>query len=252
MSYCSGCGTATVGGAKFCRGCGQSLVTGAETAVGTLPLPGGERALTPSALMYLFGDRFAPRGNALTQDVPVPCKEVKVQMKKLATAQFAAAFWSLREQGLVALALYQKKGFLRTSTRVRVRSLNVAERPGLEGAVLSALPSGGEDTLQDVVYRWYGSDRLNPWQMALEVAIEESVAHGYVERASVGLGGAVMNLLSFGKHLTPRCERIVALEGEANNLSSRWESFRASEADLYKTLLDECTDAIALRLERRD
>ncbi len=252
MSYCPGCGTEMEEGAKFCRGCGRPLAMVAQAGVTTAEAPAAVGTLSPSALMYLFGDRFAPKGNPLTQDVPVPCKETKVQMKKLATVQLAAAFWSLREQGVVSLETFQKKGFLRTSTKVRVHPLSAAQRPGLEGAMLSALSGSGEDTAHDVVYRWYESDGLNPWQIALEVAIEEAVAHGYVERASVGLGGAVMNMLSYGKNLTPRCERIVSLEGEANALVSKWETFQAVEAELYAKLLDECGDAIAARLERRD
>lgn len=252
MSYCPGCGAEIQEGARFCRGCGRALASEAEAGVLTAEAPAAPGTLSPSALMYLFGDRFAPKGNPLTQDVPVPCKEVKVQMKKLATTQFAAAFWSLREQGVVSLETFQKKGFLRTSTKVRVRPLGSAQRPILEGAVLSALSGTGEDTAHDVVYRWYESDRLNPWQMALEVAVEEAVAQGYVERASVGLGGAVMNMLSYGKNLTPRCDRIVSLEGEANALVSRWESFQTLEAELYAKLFDECGDAVVERLERRD
>ena len=117
---------------------------------------------TVSALVYFFADRIVPQANFLLKSRPVPCRGVDVEADTLAKLLLASSFWSLREQRAVGLELSENRGFLFSSTRVRVRRLRSADRPGVEGAIIRHL-SGAEDDVRDMIFRWIGSDDADPF-----------------------------------------------------------------------------------------
>jgi hypothetical protein len=86
---------------------------------------------TGSTLLYLFADRVAPKDKALTVGVEVPCKDFKVQKKPLAASMFGAAFFGLRDRGLMSLELVQKKVLLVKTRKVVAKRLGDESGQGL-------------------------------------------------------------------------------------------------------------------------
>ena len=199
--------------------------------------------------MYLFGDQVAPPDKALTVGVQVPCKELKVQRKPLTASMFAAAFFNLREQGVVGLEVVQKKVLFVKTTKVIVSRLQSGDRPGLEGAVVQN--TAGGESVKDIIRSWYRRDVTDPWRLVIDEAVSEAVAQGYFEGTDAGRGkiaGAVLG----NTNMTPVCEKIAPLEGEFDKFLSGWNAFQTSEPDLYRELVDDSAGAIASRVESTD
>jgi hypothetical protein len=212
---------------------------------------GGE--LTPSTLLYLFGDQVAPKDKALTEGVEVPCRGVKVQKRPLAAAMFAAAFLGLREQGLVTFEVQQKKVlFVKTKKVVVTRTGTAAGgRPGLEGAVLAGLGSDASATVSEIIRKWFGEDVYSPWSDVIGVAVEEAMGAGCFEAVEVERGRMARKLLGSTK-TQPDCERIAKFAVAFDAFHARWKAFESREADLSRELLDDCAGAIKSRVESSD
>lgn len=208
---------------------------------------------TSSTLLYLFADRLIPEKKFRTIGVEVPCKNVQVQLEELSGSLFAAAFWSLREQGVVGLEAFRARRMLVIpTTRVRVSRLGQAERPGLEGEILKTLDDKRDDHVYDLIRRWFGSDSSSPGWDVLQVAVQEAVDLGYIDRVEVDKGRGAVTGFFLGKSeikLEPHCEKISTLEERFNDFASRWQTFQTSEAALYGTLMDQCKKAINSRTE---
>lgn len=209
--------------------------------------------LTPSTLLYLFGDQVAPKDKALTEGVEVPCRGSKVQKRPLAAAMFAAAFFALREQGIVTLEVQQKKVlFVKTKKVVVTRTgADAGGRPGLEGAVLAGLGNEASATVSDIIRKWFGEDVVSPWSDVIGVAVEEAMEAGCFEAVEVERGRVARKLLGSTK-VQPNCDRIAGLAGAFDAFLARWQEFEAGEGDLYRELLDDCAGAIKSRVEASD
>lgn len=209
------------------------------------------REPTASMLMYLVADRLVPEKKFRTIGVDVPCKGVKVQLEELAGGLFAASFWSLREQGAVALERTRtRRMLLIPATRVRVARLGRPERGGLEGEILKILED--EDHVYDLIRRWFGSDSRSPQWDVLQATMREAVDLGYIERTETDTGRGTITGFFLGKtevKFEPRCEKISTLEARFDDFASRWRAFRSSESELYEALMDQCKKAIGSRTE---
>ena len=203
-----------------------------------------------STLLYLFADKVAPKDKKLTAGIAVPCKDLKVQRKPLAGLLFAAAFYGLREQGLVSLEVVHKKVVFVKTKHVFARKLRDEVRSGLEGAVLAGIGAEGEKA-KTVVHRWFGSDSYDPWHFVILAAAEEAVELGVI-KAVEAERGKVARLVLGKTHLEPDCSAIAGLEAAANEFVGKWQNFQTSEPELYKELVDECSAAISSRLETDD
>lgn len=200
--------------------------------------------------MYLFADKFAPKDKAMTAGIEVPCKDFKVQRKPLAGLVFAAAFFGLREQGLLGLEVVQKKILFVKTAQVVAKRLRDEARSGLEGAVMALVDSQG-DRVKSIVYKWFGRDTFDPWHRVVSASAEEAVERGFIKAVDTERG-KVAGLVLGKTRLEPDCSAISGLESAANDFVTKWQSFQSSEPDLYKELLEECSTGIGSRLETRN
>jgi hypothetical protein len=207
----------------------------------------------PSTLLYLFADRVVQKDSILTGGTPVPCKEIKVATNSLAVTQFAFAFWSLRDQGVIGLAIGPKKGLIFKKTPVLVRQLRPAGSGGLEGEILRMLSSMPPDaSVRDIIYQWFGSDSSWPHKIVISWAAGEAIALGLGTKGEGGIKSAIKGMFSGKIDFVPNCSQIAPLEPHANQLFARWQQFQANEAALYQTLIAECKSAIDSRVERQN
>ena len=193
-------------------------------------------------MAYLFADRLLPPRRH-SQGTQVPCSKEYVHTQSLAVFLFSAAFWSLREQSLIALNVVEDPGsrWHLNHSEVNLKMLERAPRPGLEGAVLENLE--GESTLCDVVCRWSSKHSNNPWHDVIEEEVTEAVRAGYLRPVSAN-SGVLARLLGAGTELESDCSRIAGLEGEFSRWHGSWTDFQEDEAPVYEHLTSACKKAL--------
>ena len=199
-----------------------------------------------STLLYLFADRIVPRDTAWTTGVEVPCAGVKVQRRPLAALMFAAAFFSLRQQGLVELSLGTRRALFVPNQAVNVTGVAGAERPALEGAVLAHLTATTEDHVYEIIRRWFRTSAADPWHSVIEQGVQEAAALEYLVSVDAHRGRVGAWLLGETKR-TGACDRIAALAGDYEEFAAHWQRFCRSERELCRPLMSECERAIRSR-----
>jgi hypothetical protein len=199
----------------------------------------------PSTLIYLFADHFVDPVTAswLRKCTPVPCKDAQVQTDKLACLLLASAVWALREDGLIGLAVVNKKKWLFDRVQVDVVQLKQADRSGLEGVLAGSLVLERED-LDDMICRAFAESIVDPWDDVVKEAVKDAIACGYIEAVRAPDDVAQSGPDRDQRGLRPICHEIRNLESKFENLTSTWERFRSSEPDLYEQLLHHCGNAL--------
>lgn len=214
------------------------------------------QAPSSDMLLYLFSDKLVPPANLLTGSVSaagkVPCRDVKVNVQQRAILLFAAAFWSLEEQGLVRLEVVHKKSFgLFPSTRVQVTQVQQAQRPGLEGAILRSLSWRGEDSASGVIVRWFDQDVSSPYTDVIDASLNDVIAYGYITAGSSQPGQPSERLMGLHQ-LQPNCAQIASLETMAEEVVAGFKDFQARRPELYEALVKQCKSGIETRRESKD
>jgi hypothetical protein len=206
---------------------------------------------TPSVpvIFYLFADRIVPRHPLLVEGTPVPCTEVRVQKGALAVRLLSSAFWSLRQQGVIEIAIAESRPARRMLRRpdVRVSPLKRAERPGLEGAVIASLED--RETVHDVICHWSELGSTDPWHDVIAEVVKEAVGNGLIREVEAA-GGVLTKLLGDSVGLEPVCGRIAALEGRFQQLDSSWLEFQGREKALHDGLIGQCKRSLVACTER--
>ena len=200
-------------------------------------------------IAYLFADRLLPPRTGRSHGIHVPCTNEHVQLESLAILLFSAAFWSLREQGLIALHVVEHPSarWPVHHSDVSLERLDGATRPGLEGAVMENL--GGEATLCDVVYGWSSQHTNNPWHDVIQEVVDEALIAGYLHSASENTG-VLGRLLGHGTELESDCSKIADVEEDFSRFHELWRDFRANESPLCEHLTSECKRALLTCTER--
>jgi hypothetical protein len=201
---------------------------------------------TPSTLIYLFADKIVDQvvtASWLRKCTRVPCRGAQVQTDKLACLLLASALWALREDGLIGLALVNRKKWMFDRKQVEVIRLKQADRSGLEGLLLDGLVLKSED-LDGVICRAFAESIVDPWDDVVQEAVRDAVASGYIEEVSDPNDVAENDPGEWQRGLRSKCQEIATLENEFARFNSSWERFRSSEPDLSEHLLHRCGNAL--------
>lgn len=209
-------------------------------------------SVLPSALAYLFGDvlesEFAGK-TRLGFSEKLPCREIKIKKKDLATMMVVAGLSFLRKAGHLQLAPGKTGRILkRKCVHVTSASSGVGFGDGLESQLLARV-SGKlkNDDVASVVWRLWNGDSTDPFGDVIRWAQEYLIAEGYFhleERRGIG------KLL--GKKRLPHCERVLPLQQEADVLRAMLMAFRAAEPEMYQQLWKDVGKGIASRQEQQD
>lgn len=204
---------------------------------------------TPSLLLYLFADQVLPKSLMGTK---APLADVKVPTANLARELFAVAFWHLRESGLVRLDLSREKVLFMNVTHLRVTRTGDGPRDSLEGAILRHLTGNPkQDTVKEIVRRWYGKDVSAPESYIPSAAEREGVAKGYIDVVDAHRNVVAAALIGKTQHV-PNRDKILTLEPAFTEIFTQWKAFRAREPELAKQLDSEVGGAIKSRREASD
>lgn len=175
------------------------------------------------------GERVFPKATAHLSGAraELPCSSRAVLKRPLAATLLAAAFWSLREQGLIALELSASAFRLpgRNSFQVRVTRRGQARLGGLEGAIMHHLSTNLSDSVTDIVRRWLGTPGPDPWKQVVEVAADDVRRHRF------------------------HCAQMAQLDETGNDVIMHWQDFRTREIPLSTALLDACIRALGSNKE---
>ncbi len=126
--------------------------------------------LTPSELVYLNGEKFAPKGGIFNKTRLVHL-DFEVSSAPLAQALFAAAFLTLEQQGTLRLEIRQKKTLfgLASARALYADSVGPAAawpqdtiETALARIAYNLAMNKGQNEVSNVVYAWLGQDSTVP------------------------------------------------------------------------------------------
>lgn len=204
---------------------------------------------TPSLLLYFFADRVLPKAMLGTK---APLGDVNVSTGNLAREVFAAAFWNLRESGLIRLDVIRQKVLFVNTTSLQVVRTGQGTRDSLEGAILRQLTGDPKrDTVKAIVMRWYGKDVPNPDSIPVAWAESEGVTKGFIDVVDAHRNVVAATFLGKTNRI-PNREKIITLEPAFSQVFSRWQAFKAHEAELAKQLVHDVSSGISARRESTD
>jgi len=199
---------------------------------------GKERhTIAPSALVYLFADKFEDLFAAKTRfgtGERVPCREAKVKRIDLATATLTTAFVYLAKRSLINLTV-DKKGFI--FKKDTVFAIRPPDRPeenleGLERQIsYNITGEKKKDDVQSITHRLLSTYHRDPWNAVINEIKEYLTNQGYFTKES---RGGIAKLL--GKKTVPQCEKIAGLEPEVQGVREMITNFQTNQPDLYKLL----------------
>jgi hypothetical protein len=187
---------------------------------------------TPSLITYLFADRVvAPKRRAFFP-LPFPIGEgstrvpgltPRIPRLQLAERLSAIAFWSLREQGVVALAIVTPVGIRRRGPAATVERLRAPGGVGLEAWIVGRRSDPAPRRVAEVA---------PGWSVCFRACRREGAERGLLRRD--GLRWEVADP-----------ERVAALKPRFADLIARWERFSSDEPELHDALLRGCRRALA-------
>lgn len=226
---CSRCGSEVLTPTSSCPSCGETLQAQSPNAAIFNP-----SLLNASDIVLLFGDRFAKLSD---EGYRVPCSQVEVSVSSLVVATVTAALASLAGEGLISVAKGLKKGFLFKSEAAMIRKEKNPESPraGLEGRILANI-SGDEqkDSLKDIIKRLLGQSTMDPYTVVLSQAMEHAHQAGFfVEDDKAPPIMKFMAGKTVATPLSPLCDRIKGVAGEAPKVQALLEAFKGQSPDLY-------------------
>ncbi len=204
---------------------------------------------TPSDIVYLFGDQFAPRDKPLFPSEKVPCGDAKVQKRELAQEMIRAAFAQLERDGSIGLSLGQRKTLIFRSEAVIVTKRGDAAGGGIERGILDAVTGDAKkDHVDEVVGRLIGEERIDPWGAVIDQAKEHLLSLGYLaEGERSGLGKLI-----HGRTLTPLCDRIVTLRVHVPAIQALLGDLERRDPALNRRLGEDIKKGITSRYQTRD
>ncbi len=213
---------------------------------------GTDLGVTPSGLVYLFGEQFV--GPARLIGETLLYSRVKVKARELAEAIYAAALVALDGDGAVRLELAQRKRLLGLARvqRVAVTRLGAAPAGSLEGAILAQLDADpAKNDVPDLLYRQLGEEMIDPWAHLTAAVKADLVARGFLHEereARSGLGKVLGDKVT----LSALPERIAPLTGQAGLVNEMLAGFRARQPQLATQLWKDLRAGFQSRQEKQD
>lgn len=213
---------------------------------------GMEQGITPSGLVYLFGEQFVEPARAFGEDLLY--SGVRIKARELAEMLYAAALSGLEADGTVRLELATRKrllGLAKAQT-VAVTPLTRAEPGGLEASILACLSADpARNDVPDLLHRHLGRDMQDPWGYITQLVKRDLAARGFLREERTqrsGLGA----LLGDKVTLNAVPERIAPLATQAGQVRDLLHGFRSQRADVAAQLWKDLRAGFQRRVEKPD
>jgi hypothetical protein len=218
--------------------------------------------LPASVIASIWTDRFV---NTATQPLTETERYESVlgqltwDYSRKAPCIVAAALLSLRDEGLIRMAVEPRPKILDSFQRVWIErtdlSLSRVDLPAVEGGLLLACLDLGhkrfrtdtEPPVYSVVTEWMHESQNHPFEWVVGVAVQQG--------RELGLYQPITKKRSrFGRQVDEKLvyslEHLAACEDQVVACAARWQEFAASEPELEKRLITEVSFAIHGRQAR--
>ncbi len=211
-----------------------------------MPNSASTPALSPSDVVFLARDRFAPPGGRLSYYRSAGI-EIKVSVPELAQTAYAAAFLAAEKAGLLSLNLRSKKAMLglRTVEAIYADPAGGQSPFGTEALESRlqekalALSGKKQQEVWRVVHSLWSSDSANPSGDALGQILDGLAARGVLETTSTKR----LKVFTVVEHSEP--EAVLSLAAErAGDVEGLLENCRTARPDIWKRLVDDVDKGI--------
>jgi len=213
---------------------------------------GREHGITPSGIVYLFGEQFVEPAKLLGETLL--SSGIKVKSRELAEMLYGVALLALDADGIVHLEIAQHKRFLglgQTQT-VAVHPAGPNPGAGLEGLIVAQLsPNPAQNHVSDLLNRHIGQDMANPWGYVTSLVKQDLAARGFLQEqreARQGLG----KILGDKVTLTAVPERIAPLANLAGLVRGLLANVQARQPELAAQLWKDMRKGFQSRVEQTD
>jgi hypothetical protein len=195
-------------------------------------------ALTPSDVVYLFGESFADKDSWRTEGIVLESSGVKVQKRSLVHIMALAAMASLLKQRQVELTTV-KKGFLIKSDAPALKRVagGAYDGGGLEAAILAKLHDDEKkNSIDDIVVRLVGGEQPDPWNSLANYTRSHLVQTGYFWQvdnpAARGLGKVIHSAFK----MAPNAALISSSSAEVNGAQALLDEARKNHGKTWESV----------------
>lgn len=206
-------------------------------------------ALTPSEVVLLLGESFAPAAGKLGFKEELLLTGARVESEPLATAAVRAALRAAVEAGSLVVELEQQKALFGLVRRMRVRL-----RPGAtphafpEGTMEAALVQRAPTFLRDAVVAMIAEESADPAARLLGFA-----KHGLVARGLLGTEEKkTLKIFTSTVVTVPQATRALAERTGPDATLALLARGGQADAELWKRIAAEVDDALQFMVPSRD
>ena len=189
---------------------------------------GAECGITPSGVVYLFGEQFVEPAKMVGETLL--SSGIKVKGRELAEMLYGMALLALDADGVVRLEMAQRKRFLGLgqTQAVAVRPLGPNPGSGLEGLIAAELtPDPAHNHVSDLLNRQIGENMADPWGYITSLVKRDLAARGFLleqREARQGLAkvlGDKVTLKAVPERIAPLADQVGLVRGLLANAQAR-------------------------------
>lgn len=210
--------------------------------------------LTPSELVYLNGEKFAPKGGVFNTTHLIHM-DYKVGEAPLAQAVAAAAFLTLEQQGTLRLEIRQKKVLLGLGSTKALYAEPVGPMAAWPAYTLeSAIPGlayqlagdKGRNEVRTIVYAWLGQDVSMPFDEVFSRIKYGLAARGLLETREE----THLKIFKSTTYVYPEGTRQLAAAQPLQPLQELLAWCQQARPEIFNMLYDQIKKGIEERRER--
>jgi hypothetical protein len=212
--------------------------------------------LTPSELVYLNGEKFAPKGGVFNT-TRLFHLDSSVGSAPLAQAVVAAAFLTLEQQGTLCMEVRQKKVLFGLTSTKALYADAVGQMAAWPAYTLeSALPglayqlagNKGQNEVHSILYAWIGQDVGAPFEEVFNRIKYGLAARGLLETRQE----THMKIFKSTAYVLPEGTRQLAAVQPLQPVQQLLGWCQQSRPDVYSALFEQIKKGITARQEQSD
>lgn len=216
--------------------------------------PVSETGVSASIMVLLFGDMFVPAVPVGAKGTVAYATGVTVETEYLAQKMIMLDLIHLQNAGAIAVQPFLRKigavlGWAGFNIRITDEEV-LSSSPGRIARAITADKKArqGGASVRAVIAGAFPKAGT-PYQMVVQIGLDDAVELGYLHLGRDPGWRGIARALAGRATMTPRMERIQALQPAAEALAAEWTRFSEANAETADQLWQWVTDGIASRGE---
>lgn len=209
--------------------------------------------LTPSELIYLNGEKYAPK-KAIINNTRLMHVAIDVATKELANAMIVIAFLASEQEGAIRLTVRSVKHLLSSKDELFADpgpAGAIWPAPSIESLICSnsrALERAGKNSIRGIVYNLLDADAFSPGS-----AIIELLKPNLGQRGLITVGEKkVLGFIPSVTYQMPQSTIAGAAQFPMERINTLLNNTQRTRPQIWKLLLDGIKGGIADRVEESD